>query len=294
MVRAFQPVSAKPDFPVFLYCGTMDKTLYVRPWHQKEMQRIYRNEKAKDKEDLIKEIERLIEVPSVRVVVFFATQDNSNRPFSKASFDAKYDLQGFYKDRTLDQRIPSPWPGEVQNELVSGSFRRDCCDHFIWVSKRICEAEDIHFAWVYSHELQHLKQSLNNPYLLIVAKLLEYVKYEIPAIDIPTEFECDGKAKQITIRIFGEEKCISYLNKMKTGSRDNVVRYNKLLQLSITPDFDVEQEIQQAICTNQKALKEIQKQRQNNGRTNWNIDIDKLCSCRDPHKAIVSAVTKRA
>ncbi len=30
MVRVFKPVSAKLGFPVFLYCGTMDKTLYVR------------------------------------------------------------------------------------------------------------------------------------------------------------------------------------------------------------------------------------------------------------------------
>jgi hypothetical protein len=29
IVRAFQTVSAKPGFPVFLYCGTIDKTLYV-------------------------------------------------------------------------------------------------------------------------------------------------------------------------------------------------------------------------------------------------------------------------
>ena len=195
------------------------------------MQRIYRNEKAKDKEGLIKEIERLMEVPSVRLVIFFATQDNSNRPSWKASFNAKYDLQGFYIDRTQDHRIPYPEPDEVKDELVSGSFKWDRCQHFIWISKRICEAEDIHFAWVYSHELQHLKQSLNNPSLLIVAKLLEHVKYEVPSIDIPTEFECEVKAKQIAIRVFGEENCISYLNKMKTGSWDNVARYAKLLQL---------------------------------------------------------------
>ena len=256
------------------------------------MRRIYRNKNAKDKEGLIAKIERLINVPSVPLVFFFATQDNCNRPSWKESFDTKYDLQGFYIDRTQDQRIPSPWPDEVQDELELGSFRKDRCEHFIWISKGICEAEDIHFSWLYSHELQHLRQSLNNPYLLIVAKLLEYVKYEIPAIDIPTEFECEGKAKQIVDRIFGEEKCISYLNKMKKGSRYNELRYGKLLQLSISPDFDVEQEIQQAICANIETLKEIQIQRQNNACTNWNIDIDKLCSCRNPRDAITSAVTK--
>jgi hypothetical protein len=228
----------------------------------------------------------------MKLVTLFATQDNSNRESWQNSFNTKYDLQGFFVDRTQDQRIPFPWPNEVQEELEAGSFQRDFCDYFIWISRRICEAEDIHFAWVYSHELQHLRQSLKNPYLLIVAKLLEYVKYEIAAIDIPTEFECEGKAKQIAVHIFGEDKCITYLNKMSTSNRYNEARYGRLLQLDISSEYDVEEEIQKAICSNIKPIKQIQKQRQNNFITNWNIDIDKLCTCKNPHDAIMSSVTK--
>ena len=220
-----------------------------------------------------------------QLCIFFATEDNQNRPNWKNKYDDNYDLQGFYVKIDLEG-IPSPWPDEIN--CILGKFY----EHFIWISKRICESEDIHFAWIYAHELQHLKQSLKNPYLLIVAKLLKYVKYEIVDIDIPTEFECDGKAKHIVARIFGEEKSNAYINKMSVGSKYNEARYGRLLQLKISPEYDVEEEIQRAIYTNIKTLKEFQKQMQNSASTNWNIDIDRLCKCENPHNAIMSSVTK--
>lgn len=57
-------------------------------------------------------------------------------------------------------------------------------------------------------------------------------------------------------------------------------------------DFDVEKEMQETICINKKNIMEIQELKEKNGHTNWNIDIDKMCSCRNPHKAIISAVTR--
>jgi len=246
---------------------------------------IFKNKEAKKKESLVKAINDLMAISCDRLCIFFATEDNQNRPDWKNEYDREYDLQGFYAN-TEQEGIPSPWPDEIN--CILGAFY----EHFIWISKRICESEDINFAWVYSHELQHLNQSLKNPYLLILAKLIEYLKNEIAAIDIPTEFECEGKAKQIVVRIFGEGKCISYLNEMRAGSIYNEARYSRLLQLNISPGYDVEREIQRTICVNIKTIKEIQKQRQNSASTNWNIDIDKLCRCKNPHDAIMSSVTK--
>jgi len=253
---------------------------------------IFKNREAQRKESLVKEINDLMSISCDQLYVFFAAVDASNRPNFENVYNKNFGLEGFYQNRKVEGKLPTNYPREIDEEIQSRSLRMNQCEHFIWISKRICEAEDIHFAWVYSHELQHLRQSLKNPYLLIVANLLKYVKYEIAAIDIPTEFECEGKAKQIVVRIFGEEKCISYLNKMRAGSRSNEVRYSRLLQLNILPKYDVEGEIQQAICANIKTIKEIRKQRQNSASTNWNIDIDKLCTCKNPHDAIMSSVTR--
>jgi len=219
--------------------------------------------------------------------IFFATQDNQNKPAWKPEFDKMYGVQGFYANIKLDG-IPSPWPDEIN--CILGKFYY----HFIWISKKICESEDIQFAWVFSHELQHLNQSLKNPFLLILAELFDYVKHDITDFHIPTELECEGTAKQIVISIFGKEKCISYLRKMKAGSSENNIRYSKLLGLNIMEDFNVEKEMQKAICINKKNIKKIQELMEKNNRTNWNIDIDKICSCKDPHEAIVSAVKRRA
>ena len=193
-------------------------------------------------------------------------------------------------DRREDKRFPHPWPDELQDEFGS---MRNSCEHFIWISKRIGEAEEIHFALIYSHELQHLKQSLKNKYLLIIAKLLEYNdNYKDLNIDPPTEFECEGKAKEILIELFNQETFEAYMKRMRERGPYDTKRYGRLLELNIPANFDIEREIQQNICTNKEKLKKVQKQREDTRDTDWNIDIDKLCSCRDPHKAIVSAVTK--
>ena len=78
---------------------------------------------------------------------------------------------------------------------------------------------------------------------------------------------------------------------MKANSAADDKRYSRLLELDITAD-DVEQAMQKAICTNKDRLECIQKQWQDQGSTNWNIDIDKLCACKYPHEAILTAVTK--
>lgn len=254
-----------------------------------EIQLIYNNEEAQKKESLIERINGLMEISCHGLCILFATEDNNNKPYWKVDYDKHYSDQGFYINLEIENGIiPNPWPDEINCILnILGQSK-----HFIWISKATCESEDIHFAWVYSHEIQHLKQSLNNPYLLMLAMLLDYVKYDVPEIDIPTEFDCERMAKQIVISIFGEDKCNTYLKKMKVRGAANDKRYSKLLKLNIALDFDVEQKLQQAICKNMMCLKDVQKQMQDNGSTNWNINIDKLCSRRNPHNAIVSAVTK--
>lgn len=247
---------------------------------------IYKNKEAKEKEGLIEKINCLMEIACDNLCILFSTEDSTNKPDYKNNYDEMYEKQGFYANLKIENgMLPSPWPDEIT--CIMSILRQS--NHFIWLSKRICESEDIHFAWIYAHELQHLKQSLNNPYLLIVTKLLER---DIPELDIPSEFDCERKAKQIVVNIFGEDKCHSYLREMMVGSINSEKRYSKLLELDIAADFDVEHEVKKAICIKKERMKNIQKEWQDNGSTNWNINIDKLCSCRDPHEAIISAVRR--
>ncbi|MBI4763756.1 MAG: hypothetical protein HY787_04035 [Deltaproteobacteria bacterium] len=252
---------------------------------------IYKNIEAKNKAGLIKRIDELMEVPSDNVVIFFANQDSTNRPDYKPEYDKYYDNEAFYLDRREDKRFPHIWPDEIQDDLEM--FRKNRCEHFIWISKRIGEAEEIHFALIYSHELQHLKQSLKNKYLLIIAKLLEYNdNYGDLNIDLPTEVECEAKAKEILAKIFNQETFEAYIKRMRERGPYESKRYGRLLELNIPVNFDVELEIQKDICKNKEKLRKIQKQREDTRNTDWNIDVDKLCFCRDPHEGIVSSVGK--
>ncbi len=253
---------------------------------------VYRNKEAENREGLIEKILDRMRISHDGLCIFFATQDNQNKPdWMRQDYHEFYSYQGFYLDRTIDL-YPNPWPDEIENYVLG-----KCYDHFIWISKRISESDDIYFAWILSHELQHFNQSLKNPSLLIVAELLHCLdsgKNNVKDLEIPTELECERTAKQIVISIFGEEKCNSYLRKIKEEADNpyDKMRYGKLLELNIIADFDVEKETQQVISIKRKSLKEIQERRKNSNSQTPNIDVDKLCSCKDPHEAIVSAVTR--
>jgi hypothetical protein len=251
---------------------------------------VFKNSEAHKKDRLIEKINYLIDVPIDDSCIFFATEDKNHiQIWQPDNYDDKYGLQGFYVNLEKDDgKIPDPYPEEITSIFsILGQSK-----HFIWISKNISEAEDIHFAWVYSHELQHLKQSLQNPYLLILSELLNVIEYEVREVDMPTEFDCEKKAKEIVINIFGEDECVSYLRKMKNISADNDNRYRKLLELNIMDNFDVEKAMQQDICNNKNIIKNSQKQMQNDDITKWKIDIDKICSCINSHEAIISAMTK--
>lgn len=247
---------------------------------------IFKNRDAKTKEVLINEINDLMAISCDHLCIFFATEDNQNKPDWKFGYNKKYDSQGFYVYKEQGG-IPSPWPDEI-NCIMGKSYK-----HFIWISKRIGEADEILFALIYSHELQHLKQSLKNKYLLIIANLLEHNdNYEDLNMDLPTEIECEGKAKEILVERFKQKPFEAFIKRMRECGSYDKRRYDRLLDLNIPANFDVEREIQQDICANKEKLQKIQKQREDTLTTSWNIDIDKLCSCRDPHNAIVSAITK--
>ncbi len=254
-----------------------------------ENSRIYKNKNASKNDTLFCQIEKLLDIPPVKLVSFFASQDNNNRPDWKDKYDVKYDLQGFYLNRKIESIIPNPWPEEIEAEIRSIS----ASEHFVWISNAICNSSDIYMAWLYAHELQHLLQVLKNKYILIVSSLLDYAKYEIHEVDKPTEIESEITAKRIVTEIFGKYECESFLKNMKKTSRYNSIRYDKLLKLSVDSEFNVVKAVQKDICANKSHMKYIQKLWVDNELTDWDIDIDNLCNCQDPHRGIISSVKKR-
>jgi hypothetical protein len=238
-----------------------------------------------------------MEIKEQDLLIFFATQDSRNKQVYEAPFCPLYASQAFYLDRREDSQIPHPRPKEIDDCIECRRIRLNTFDHFIWISKRICEAEEIHFWWIYSHELQHLRQSLKNPNLLILNKLLQYIDYyEDYNINNPIEFDCEVNAKKTAIDKFDKDndKVDSYLKRMKTKSTDQYKkeRYSKLLELEIVENYDVEKLIINDICRHKEKLIRIQEKRLAAGKSKYSIDFDILCACRDAHEAILSGVRK--
>lgn len=259
------------------------------------VQKIYANSKAKIKEGLVDEINDRMNIKEQNLLVFFATQDSTNKQDWEGPFNTLYDNQAFYVDRRKDFRLPNPNPKEIDDCIETRLIRLKTFDHFIWISKRICEAEGIHFWWIYSHELQHLRQSLRNPNLLILNKLLKetdcYTDYNI---DSPLEFDCEVNAKKTAIDKFKRDRVDSYLKRMINESINQYdrKRYAYLLELDVVKNYNVEKLIINYICNNKEEVIRVQGELLDLGKIKYYIDFDILCSCRNAHTAILSGVRK--
>lgn len=218
---------------------------------------IFRNDKAKEKETLINEINELMKIPSDRVVIFFATEDSTDSPEAYKHYNEVFRQPAFY-----NEGIPCKLPHEIHKAYGNGCFANNLYDHFIWISKRICEAKDIPFTLIYTHELHHLIRHLfKNENLYLLGKIFrEIVKNDL---DNPIEFDCDIKSKKIAIDIFGEDDVNSFLENPDIDFPRIDERYKKLLKWDINKAFDVEDEAIKFIWDNEEELKRIQEQKRN-------------------------------
>ena len=116
------------------------------------------NNKSLKKKDLIDNVNEIMKIPIKRICIFFANHDYENRAENDPNPPNKiYKKQAFHQHRLTgygapNSFIPRSMPLEIQTNLRKryGFDYENLFDHFIWLSKKICQAEDIYFVFVYS------------------------------------------------------------------------------------------------------------------------------------------------
>lgn len=84
------------------------------------------------------------------------------------------------------------------------------CDHLVWLSKRIAEAEQVHMIWVYAHELRHVAQVTLYPGLSELTDSLRKTRRGGYAIELPQELDAELAAKDLICKIFGQQEYEAY------------------------------------------------------------------------------------
>lgn len=161
--------------------------------------KIFKNRRALEKKSLIDRIDAEMQIPKERVYCFFDNQGYME--YDQDIEDCYKRNKGFHRYTGNKDKIFGYHPCDVFKIMESND-----CDHFIWISKEICEADDAKFAWYYSHELQHLIHYIENPALCNRSYFLHDTYSGISGprwpIEVPIEFDCDQKAKMIVEELF--------------------------------------------------------------------------------------------
>ena len=229
--------------------------------------KVYKNSEALNKKFYIDWIDDAIGIPKERVYCFF--DDQEYMEYDQNIGNCYKKNKGFHRYTGDKERIIGYHPCDIFTIM-----KRDDCDHFIWISKEICESNDAKFAWYYSHELQHLIHYIENPSLCNLSYFLHdtYSGINGPRwpIEVPIEFDCDLMAKTIVKDIFG----------MDSKSLNEVIRsvfcqeeYRKFIEIEALMPFDIEKETIRIICDNKNKFKSY-----THYIDEYELDIDSICS----------------
>ena len=105
------------------------------------------------------------------------------------------------------------------------------CDHFVWLSKRIAESEQVHMIWVYAHELRHVIQSAVYPELSEMTVSLRNAARAAYAVDLPQELDAELAARDIVVRLFGEAEYQAYRCRQVAGCPGAVEYFRRFDEL---------------------------------------------------------------
>jgi hypothetical protein len=226
---------------------------------------IFKNKRTSEKKSLIDRIDTEMQIPQERVYCFFDNQvyiegDQHIEDYYKKN-------KGFHRYTGNKNRIFGYHPPDIFKIMESND-----CDHFIWISKEICDADDAKFSWYYSHELQHLIHYIENPALCNLSYFLHDTYSGIGGprwpIEVPIEFDCDQKAKMIVERIFGPNLCDECINNI--FCQQELVKFREIEALL---PFDVEKETIRIICEHKDQFKKY-----THYTAKYDIDFESICS----------------
>ena len=94
-------------------------------------------------------------IPSEGVVLFF---DLNN--YQKSQNYSVWQERGFHENIELEYP-PAPIPDKIKQEINDIYYSKNY-SHLIWISRRGWDTSEIDFVWLLAHELQHLKQDIEN------------------------------------------------------------------------------------------------------------------------------------
>ncbi len=170
---------------------------------------------------------------------------------------------------------------EMSPEHLLTLMRSQDYSNLIWLSKQACEARDICFAWILTHELRHLEQDLWSHTLSRAGRFLNCtlgrINMEEPQVQnaIPTELDANLCAWRVGRRVFGAEIVDTHVQNAPVG--DNSKQSFQILR-SHDPDkaYDVFGCTKSLLQKYQSQFKELQKQSEDKFIATF--DIDKACS----------------
>lgn len=225
-----------------------------------------------------------MKIPHTGVCILFDDSDHRDSPNRTYSQN-----QAFYMN------IKMGGVEKMSPSYILEIMKKADCEHLVWVSKRIGENEDVHFTWVYAHELQHLLHDILCPGLSIIGCFLRLTygcidpnvkRYDI---DIPTEFDCEKRAKGVVKEIFGEKACNSYI-KDQLQNPERKECFEKLKDVEPSMHFNVEKETLDLLCRYKEQFKAQQKVLAKQGMFR-HLNIEEICAKKSLESIIQSEMT---
>lgn len=136
-------------------------------------------------------------------------------------------------------------------------------EHLVWVSAMVCKATNIEFAWIISHELQHLIQDIMCPALSKAGYFLGRALGKVDFL-IPPEFDAEISAWHTTTELFGEKYAEKYIESYKEKFSRTDSQVKELIsdfKTRTNKQYNVVQETIDLISREHSRLKDIEKEK---------------------------------
>jgi len=123
----------------------------------------------------------------------------------------------YSKDIAWYMNIRSGQLEEMSPEHMLEIMDPPCCDHLIWVSKRVAVGSCLRLVWVLAHELRHLKQEIEYPELSTTSLLIKRLSNQLPLkskyqFGVPAELDAEWLANQTVVKFFGSDSLTAFID----------------------------------------------------------------------------------
>ena len=215
-------------------------------------------------------IRSYFDIPSTGVVFVFEKEDYRyyrNRVWRQMAIHLNV------KEGELEERSP----GHLLRLMKSRKY-----SNLIWLSRQACEAREIDFAWILTHELRHLEQDLSSHALSKAGHFLGCalggIDIEEPEVQntIPTELDANLRALTVTRTVFGTDAVKSYVQNEASMSENQKQDFDILKSHDTGEEYDVFGHTAALLRKYQSQFKEVQKQSEETSVATF--DIERVCS----------------